>query len=140
MRLSSRGTGPVRRAAALVAVCLITLAGCSGSGDGGGSAGTPPAPASSAPMSSSAPAGQALVTIDNFTFTPARLTVDPGTKVTVTNKDSVAHTVTATAGKAFDTGTVDPGATVTFTAPAKAGDYPYLCSIHPFMKGTLTVR
>ncbi|MYZ34389.1 hypothetical protein GT002_04525 [Streptomyces sp. SID4917] len=78
--------------------------------------------------------------MDNFAFMPAALTVAPGARITVTNKDDTAHTVTATAGKAFDTGTVDAGRTVTFTAPAKAGVYPYICTIHPFMKGTLTVR
>ncbi|MFE4060323.1 cupredoxin domain-containing protein [Streptomyces sp. NPDC059096] len=80
------------------------------------------------------------MTIDNFAYAPSALTVAPGSKVTVVNKDSVAHTLTATTGKAFDTGTIGPGKTATFTAPAKAGAYPYICTIHPFMKGTLTVR
>ncbi|WP_255431312.1 cupredoxin domain-containing protein [Streptacidiphilus sp. PB12-B1b] len=75
--------------------------------------------------------------ISNFAFHPAALTVKPGEKVTVVNHDSTAHTVTD--GSVFNTGDVNSGATVTFTAPAKAGSYPYICTIHQFMHGTLNV-
>ncbi|MFJ2172928.1 cupredoxin domain-containing protein [Streptomyces sp. NPDC101062] len=121
-------------AVALAAVLVTTLAGCSGGGGGGTSSASP------SPSASASAGGSARVTIDNFTFAPAALTVAPGTEVTVVNKDSVAHTLTATTGKAFDTGTIGPGKTATFTAPGKAGAYPYTCTIHPFMKGKLTVR
>ncbi|MFE1962224.1 cupredoxin family copper-binding protein [Streptomyces sp. NPDC059479] len=131
------GTGRAPLAAILAAVCVTALVGCSHSSGGGKPAGsTRPSPGSASPSGG----GQDQVTIDNFAFMPAALTVAPGARITVTNKDDTAHTVTATAGKAFDTGTVDAGRTVTFTAPAKAGVYPYICTIHPFMKGTLTVR
>ncbi|MFI6698776.1 cupredoxin domain-containing protein [Streptomyces sp. NPDC050509] len=119
-------------AVALAAVLVTTLVGCSG-GAGGETSSASPSPSASA-------GGSARVTIDNFAFAPAALTVAPGTEVTVVNKDSVAHTLTATPGKAFDTGTIGPGKTATFTAPGKAGAYPYTCTIHPFMKGKLTVR
>jgi plastocyanin len=66
------------------------------------------------------------------------LTVAPGATVTVTNKDQVAHTLTATDGM-FDTGNIDAGQSKTFTAPKTAGKYPYMCSIHQYMTGTLTV-
>ncbi|GAA1247305.1 hypothetical protein GCM10009665_42870 [Kitasatospora nipponensis] len=79
-----------------------------------------------------------VVTIKNFAFTPADLTVAPGTVITVTNQDTTAHTLTAT-GKEFDTGTLEPGKSATITAPTTAGSYPFICTIHPFMKGTLTV-
>jgi plastocyanin len=58
----------------------------------------------------------------------------------VDNHDSTAHTLTATAGKAFDTGTIGAGKSGTFTAPAAAGSYPYICTIHQFMHGTLIVK
>ncbi|GHE49688.1 hypothetical protein GCM10017771_71300 [Streptomyces capitiformicae] len=77
--------------------------------------------------------------IENFTFSPANLKVRPGTKVTVVNRDSAAHTVTATRDKVFDTGNITGGATTTFTAPPTPGSYSYLCTLHPNMKGTLTV-
>lgn len=56
----------------------------------------------------------------------------------VTNKDSVAHTVTADSGQAFDV-TVQPGQTATFTAPATAGSYKFHCTFHSTMHGMLTV-
>ncbi|MFJ9011640.1 cupredoxin domain-containing protein [Streptomyces canus] len=48
--------------------------------------------------------------------------------------------MTATEGKAFDTGNIDGGKTGTFTAPTKSGSYPFICTFHPNMKGTLIVR
>lgn len=90
----------------------------------------------------SAAAGSSTVTthlvIQDFAFHPADLTVSPGATITVTNRDSVAHTFTARGG-AFDTGDIAPGATVKVTAPSKPGSYPYLCGIHQYMTGTLTV-
>lgn len=144
----THGTSRAHLAAALAAVCLTTLVGCSNGGGGNStttpsasSTTTPSAPKSTGPASpSSSAGGQSQVTIDNFTFLPATMTVAAGTKITVTNKDTAVHTLTATTGKAFDTGNLAPGKTATFTAPAKAGTYKYICTIHPFMKGTLTVR
>ncbi|WP_405020500.1 cupredoxin domain-containing protein [Kitasatospora sp. NBC_00070] len=79
------------------------------------------------------------VTIKEFTFGPDNFTVSPGAKVTVVNQDSTAHTLTATGQGGFDSGTIGAGKTVTFTAPTKPGSYPFICSLHQFMKGTLTV-
>ena len=80
----------------------------------------------------------AEVTIGNFTFEPATLTVAPGTTVTWTNRDDIPHTVVSTDGlfksKARDT---DEKFSFTFD---KAGTYPYFCSIHPKMKGQIVVR
>ncbi|MHA6763681.1 cupredoxin domain-containing protein [Streptacidiphilus sp. PAMC 29251] len=99
-------------------------------------AATSAAATASAPADASAP----QIMIDNFKFSPATLTVKPGQKVTVVNKDSTTHTVTATAGKAFDTGDIASGASGSFTAPSAPGSYPYDCTIHQFMHGTLTVK
>ncbi len=57
----------------------------------------------------------------------------------MTNKDSVAHTVTAN-DKKFNTGDIAAGKTVTFTAPSSPGSYPYICTIHQYMTGMLTVK
>jgi plastocyanin len=79
------------------------------------------------------------VTIKNFAFAPAALTVKAGTKVTWTNQDSDAHTVTSQnntgplASAALSTG---QSYSYTFTKP---GTYSYLCTIHPFMTATVTV-
>lgn len=122
-----------RLALTVPALCLVAaLAGCGNSGGGG----TPTA----SPTATATGAATARITIKDFTFRPAALTVRPGAKVTVVNQDDVAHTLTATGSKPFDTGSIAPGHSATFTAPAKPGGYPYLCTIHPNMKGTLTVR
>jgi plastocyanin len=47
--------------------------------------------------------------------------------------------VTADSGNAFDA-QVPSGGAGTFTAPTQPGSYPFHCSIHPFMKGTLVVK
>lgn len=79
------------------------------------------------------------VTIQNYAFSPADITVKAGTTVTWTNKDSVAHTVTETDGQTGpNSGDVNPNGSYTFTF-AKAGTYHYHCSIHPEMVGTVTV-
>ena len=72
-------------------------------------------------------------------FTPMSLSVSPGATVTVTNKDSATHTLTATGGQ-FDTGDITKDQTRTFKAPSKPGTYHYICSIHQFMTGTIIVK
>jgi plastocyanin len=78
------------------------------------------------------------VTISGFKFAPAKLTVNGGGAVAVTNHDDTAHTATADDGSSFDTGDVNPGSSKTIRV-SKPGSYAYHCSIHPFMKGTLVV-
>ncbi|MGV9937275.1 cupredoxin domain-containing protein [Streptomyces olivaceoviridis] len=100
---------------------------------------------SAAPSSLAAPVlspgvGAAHITIKGFSYSPAKLTVKAGQKVTVVNEDSAAHTVTATQGRAFDTGRIAGGKSGSFTAPSKKGSYAFVCTYHPDMKGTLTVR
>lgn len=77
------------------------------------------------------------VSIKNMKFSPAALTVAPGDQITFTNEDGAPHTATATDGS-FDTGRLAKGESATITAPA-AGEYAYICAVHPMMKGTLTV-
>lgn len=82
----------------------------------------------------------ATIVIKNFTFVPMTTTVSPGATVTVKNEDTTTHTLTATgAGKAFDTGDIAGGSSKTFTAPSTAGSYPFICNIHQYMHGMLTV-
>ena len=141
---SSHVTAAVRRpfatvvgAVAVVAAAAL-LAGCGGGGGATASApASTPAPASS-PAASSPSTGSAI-TISNFKFSPATLTVRPGAHINVTNEDSAPHTVTADDGHSFDSGTVKPGGgSGTITAPS-TGRYPFHCTVHPFMKGQLVV-
>ena len=77
------------------------------------------------------------MTIDG-TFAPADLTVHAGDRVVWTNKDPYPHTATSKTGS-FDSDDIKPARSWTFVAKKK-GDFPYVCSIHPSMKGTLHVN
>jgi plastocyanin len=79
----------------------------------------------------------ATITIHNFMFGPAALTVKAGTVVTVKNTDDTDHTVTAIDGS-FNTGPIHSGKSATFTV-AKAGTIKYHCNIHNYMNGTIQV-
>lgn len=85
----------------------------------------------------------ASIVITNFVFIPAHLTVRPGEQILIKNQDSVAHTLTATPGSSphasFNTGDIPPGSSKYLTAPNVTGTYQYLCSIHNFMTGLITV-
>ena len=77
------------------------------------------------------------VSIDNFTFQPAELTVKVGTTVTWKNHDDIPHAVVS-AGK-FRSKTLDTDDSFSFTFTA-AGEYKYFCSLHPHMTGTIKVE
>jgi plastocyanin len=77
------------------------------------------------------------VSIDNFTFAPAKLMVKVGDTVTWSNHDDIPHTIVS-AGK-FRSKTLDTDDSFSFTFTA-AGDYTYFCSLHPHMTGTIKVE
>lgn len=96
-----------------------------------------PSPAAS-PAASQAPAASDAITIQNFAFAPASLTVKSSATVTWTKMDSPNHSVK------WDDGTTgsDPlatGATYTRTF-ATAGTFTYVCGIHASMKRTIVVN
>src|ERR1700723_1555250 len=85
-------------------------------------------------------AGSKEVKVDNFSFSPATLTVAAGTTVTWTNRDDIPHTVVSTDDpKVFKSKVLDTDEKFTFTF-SKAGTYPYFCSVHPKMTGTVVVK
>ena len=86
---------------------------------------------------SSAPPASVAVTIRNFAFSPATLTVAKGTTVTWTNTDASVHTVTAVAG-AFDSGNLAQAHSFSRVFGA-AGTYMYRCNIHQYMTATVVV-
>jgi len=104
-----------RRAAAGVAIALLL--------DLGGARAAAPPPVA--------------VKIDNFTFSPADITVPVGTAVTWTNGDDIPHTVVAT-DKSFRSKALDTGDSFTATL-AKPGTFEYFCGLHPHMTGRITV-
>lgn len=93
------------------------MSACGGSGDGKGDR-------------AATPGTGRTITISNFEFAPEVLQLRVGDTVTVENKDTAEHTLTAT-DKSFDTGRFASG-TKTFTV-TKAGRFEYACEVHPFM-------
>ena len=80
------------------------------------------------------------VNIDNFTFSPAKLTVAAGTKVTWINHDDVPHTATSSdKPRLFDSKTLDTDDqfSFVFTAP---GTYDYFCALHKHMTAQIIVK
>jgi plastocyanin len=136
-----------------MAIAALAVAGCGSddnSGGGGGGYGnaapktTTSTPAASTSTPAAAPAGAAKdavdVAISNFKFVPPSVSVTKGGSITWMNKDSAAHTATLDQGDgAFDTGTLNQGDSkkLTFSTP---GTFAYICSFHPFMKGTVVVE
>jgi plastocyanin len=88
------------------------------------------------PQTSQQPA-DVTVKIRNFKFEPANLAIAVGKTVQFLNVDEEPHTATATDGT-FNSKALDTNQTWKYTA-TKPGTYPYICSVHPFMKGMLTV-
>jgi len=78
------------------------------------------------------------VSIRNFTFSVATLSVSAGTQVTWTNNDATAHTVTADDG-GFDSGNIAPGGSFSHTF-TNMGTVKYHCQIHPMMKASVVVK
>jgi plastocyanin len=120
--------------AATVLIVVGVISGCSNSS--GSSAGTAtPAPASGG---SAVAAGGSTVQINNFAFTPAKLTVPAGTSVSWKFEDSTQHTVTAD-DNSFTSEALGAGQTYMHSFDTK-GTLAYHCSIHPFMKGSVEVK
>jgi plastocyanin len=140
------------------ALTVVLLAGCSAQppqtspsvtfGSGAttpgmpGMSGMPSMPGASASATASAtgppaPVAGNSVSIDNFAFVPATLTVPAGSTVTWTNHDEEPHTVAASDGSFHSPGMGSQG-TYSHTFPT-AGKFDYVCSIHPFMHATVVV-
>jgi plastocyanin len=112
----------------------------SGAGGGGnGTAGGGPSVALSIPSGASVEG--------NPSYAPEKITAKKGDMITVTNNDNAPHTATNGAspddpqtGKLFDTSLIMPGKSAQIkTASLAPGDYPFHCTVHPYMKGTLTI-
>jgi len=88
--------------------------------------------------STSSGPGTNEVWMQNTAFTPRSITVPVNTTIKWTNKDGMIHTVTSSTGL-FDSGNISSGGVYSrqFTA---TGTYPYVCTIHAGMTGTVTVQ
>jgi len=78
------------------------------------------------------------ISIDNFTFAPAEVTIAVGTVVKWVNRDDIPHTVVEKSlsfrSKALDT---DDTFTHQFNDVGEVG---YFCSLHPHMTGKIIVK
>ena len=101
----------------LAALLCLLAAGC------GGEAGAP------------APSAH-VVEMRNFGFSPAQLSVSEGDTVIWRNADILPHT--ATSGSAWDSGSIPAGGGE-WRWVATPGEFPYLCTFHPTMRGQITV-
>jgi plastocyanin len=136
-----------------------TAGNTSNAGSSGGNATTTtttaPATPSAATTTTTTAAAAATLTIPNGAsvqgnpaYEPTPLTVKVGDTIAVENKDISPHTVTngkdatdPTMGQLFDTSIINAGdSSEIVAADLKPGEYPFFCSVHPYMTGTLTVQ
>jgi len=137
-RVVRRSALPVAASLAALAVGTLVLAGCDA---GKGQSGTqPPGATTSAAIVDGV---QVLETDagNNLRFSNTSLFATTGTvKVTLKVTGSIPHNLAFSDGTQASTGTVNNNKTatlqLTFTKP---GTYHFLCTIHPYMKGTLTI-
>ena len=102
----------------LVVACCILLVGCS------------------TKKTSTNVTDKNTVNIQNFSFQPSNIIVKKGETVTWVNKDSATHNIK---GDNFTSGSLGNGATYKNTFNV-TGVFNYICSVHPSMKGTVTVE
>lgn len=129
----------ISRSLALVAVIALFTA-CSGDGEGATSTTAESADQTTQAVDTTAGEGSpaaASITIANFAFTGAE-SVEVGATVTVTNEDDVSHTWTSE-DDVFDSGSLSQGESFQYTFE-EAGEYSFVCTIHPGMSGSITVE
>jgi plastocyanin len=116
----------------IILLSVLFLAAC-------GPTNASPTPAAALPpvQSTSVQSGDVEISIANFAFDPATITIPAGTTITWTNNDSASHNVTADDGS-WGSDSLATGATFSFTFD-KVGTYAYHCGVHPSMKATITV-
>jgi plastocyanin len=84
------------------------------------------------------PTAHHTVVIEAMRFDPQELTVKAGDTVVWVNHDPFPHTVSST-GRQFDSRDIAAGASWKYVA-RRAGNFAYVCSLHPNMAGTLNVN
>ena len=137
-------TAPWRVAAgaAALTVAVVGLAACGSKPTASASTDTPAMhgmpPMSTTTLRSGPAVATNAVSITNFSFSPAAITVPVGTTVTWTNNDEEPHTVFSSTGGMKSAVLASHQSTYVFTF-TKPGTFDYQCTIHPFMHGTVTV-
>ena len=127
-----------RIALAAISALFITLASACGSSSSPATPTQPtpsPTPTASGTPVSVVPGASGLTT---NAYSPGNVTVAVGGTVSWTNNDITSHTVTSNSN-VWDSGLIGAGRTFSRTFPT-AGSFPYHCTIHPGMSGTVTVQ
>ena len=120
----------------LIAVLVIAAAAAACATSYGGSAPAAASPSQASLVPSAATGGDSTaIEIKDLAFNPATVNVPSGSRVTWTNGDATAHTVTFDDASA-DSGNLEPRSSFDHTFVG-AGTFAYHCSIHSFMHGTV---
>ncbi len=127
----------ISHAGIALAVTIFSILSFLSCGDSSNNYGTnPPPPAPPPPPLHSSHFHAA--SIRNFAFSPSSMAISSGDTVVWTNNDSAPHTVTSDTGSELN-GQLSPGRTYQHIFMT-AGSYPYHCTIHPSMHGSVTAH
>ena len=122
---------------ALTGAFLVGCGSDSKKTSSGPSSNTSPAMPAATPPAAAA-GGTVAVQMKNTAFKPAQVTAKVGQTVKWTNDDAFAHNVKADTGEDFKSPDFSQGGTYSYKLD-KAGTIAYQCTLHPGMKGTITV-
>ncbi|WP_280339105.1 cupredoxin domain-containing protein [Nocardia neocaledoniensis] len=124
-----------------VVAATLFAAGCSGDADDAASTTTrKPRPVSTTTTQTEQKPTNLTVEVSGMKYSPADATIKVGQTVTWKFSDKAPHNVQGIGDKAMGINSpiIDKGEwSYTFTQP---GTYRYLCSLHPDMRGTVTVE
>ncbi|MFC4124811.1 cupredoxin domain-containing protein [Nocardia rhizosphaerae] len=126
--------------AGCAAATTVFAAGCSGDSDSAASTTRTPRPVATTTAQTPHAPTDHTISVSDMTYSPAEITIKAGETVTWKFDDRAPHNVQGIGDKAM--GINSPIITkgewsYTFTQP---GTYRYLCSLHPDMRGTVTVE
>jgi plastocyanin len=129
----------VNRRGVLVSSLLLAVAAWPACGGGGSSSPTSPSGGAGG-----TPTADVVIVINGMlganSFSPPNATVKVGQTVAWSNGGSIAHSIAPDGAGGFTTGIINGGTTSTPITITTAGSFPYHCTIHPTMTGTLTAQ
>ncbi|CCF84571.1 cupredoxin domain-containing protein [Nitrolancea hollandica] len=120
--------------ALLLLVSIVALAGC---GAAQPAASTNP-PVGAATSTQPASSEEVQVRIVDFAFEPSTITIKPGTTVVWTNDGPTQHTTASKEGNVWESKILEQGDVFRYRFE-QPGTFPYWCTLHPSMLGTVIV-
>ena len=99
----------------------------------------PPKGVAPAVQPSSVGAVSGRVMIELLKYSPATIEIGQGQTIEWANNDLTPHTVTTEGGGELNSGSIEAGASWSHTL-LQPGTFPYYCTFHPEMKGTVIVK